>query len=90
MEAPYQAPLTPEQLAAINASGGFARCEDPSTHVLYQLIRFETPAVDDDYVRQKIDEAYADADENGFKPLDFVAIKAELHRRLATKDGPQR
>lgn len=85
MEITHQAPLTPEQLAAINASGGFARCEDPTTHVLYHLIQYEPPTIDDEYIREKIEEAYADAAENGFEPLDMAAIKAELHRRLVAK-----
>lgn len=84
METPYQAPLTSEQLAAISASGGFAQCEDPQTHVLY-IIQVEPSSVDDVYVREKIDEAYADAIVNGFAALDMAAIKAELNRRLSTK-----
>ena len=81
METTHQAPLTPEQLAAINAGGGFAHCEDPTTHVHYQLIQCEPRTIDDDYIRAKIEEAYADP--AGFKPLDMAAIKAELQRRLA-------
>ena len=87
METPYQASLTPEQLDAINASGGFARGEDPKSHVLYHLIQFESSSIDDEYVRQKIEEAYADADENGFAPLDMTNIKAELNRRLVLKQA---
>jgi hypothetical protein len=85
METPHKAPLTPEQIAAINAGGGFAQCEDPMTHVLYHLIQFPPTAIDDDYVRQKIEEAYADAATNGFERLDMAAVKAELNRRLAAK-----
>jgi len=83
MESTYQAPLTPEQLAAIIAGGGFARCEDPTTHVQYHLIQLEPSNLDDDYIREKIKEAYADP--AGFEPLDMATIKAELRRRLATK-----
>lgn len=86
METPYPAPLTPEQIAAIHAGGGFASCEDPTTRVHYHLIQVEPAAtVDDDYIREKIEEAYADAAESGFEPLDMDAIKAELNRRLAAK-----
>ena len=85
MEPTYQAALTPEQLAAINAGGGFARCEDPTTHVPYQLIQCEPTTIDDDYVREKIDEAYADSANDGFAPLDMAAVKAELNRRLSAK-----
>ena len=90
MEPTYQAALTPEQLAAINAGGGFARCEDPSSHVQYQLIQCEPTTIDDAYVRQKVDQAYADAADHGFAPLDMAAIKAELHRRLSSKQASGR
>jgi len=85
METTHQAPLTPEQLAAINAGGGFAQCEDPATHVRYQLIQCEQPTIDDDYIREKIEAAYADP--AGYEPLNMTAIKAELQRRLAAKSG---
>jgi hypothetical protein len=60
MEPTYQASLTPEQLAAIAAGGGFARCEDPNTHVHYQLLKFEPPTLEDEYIRQKLEEAALD------------------------------
>jgi hypothetical protein len=88
MDSAYQAPLTPEQLAAINAGGGFAKCEDPVTHVQYQLIKLKPGVVDDDYIREKIEEAYADP--AGFQPLDMSSIKAELNRRLAMKHASRR
>lgn len=75
METTHQAPLTPEQLAAISAGGGFARCEDPTTHVHYQLIQCGPPTIDDDYIREKIEEAYADP--VGLEPLDMPSIKAD-------------
>jgi hypothetical protein len=87
METTYQAPLSTEQLAAIAASDGFARCEDPTTHVQYHLIRLEPATIGDDYVREKLAEADADIAQNGFQPLDMAAIKAELNRRLAAKKG---
>jgi hypothetical protein len=88
MDTPFQAPLTQEQIAAINAGGGFARCEDPLTHVRYQLIQDEPIMVDDNYIRAKVAEAYADP--AGFEPLDMDKVKAELHRRMAAKDDAQR
>ena len=80
MQPHYQLSLTPEQIAAISASGGFANCEDPTTHVQYQLIQVEVPSIDDNYVRQKIEEAYT---ENDVAPLDMSVIRAKLKRRLA-------
>jgi hypothetical protein len=84
MEPTHQVSLTPEQIAAINAGSGFALCEDPSTHVQYQLIQVEPAIIDDDYIRTKIEEAYADR--AGIQPLNMAAIKAELNRRLAKID----
>jgi hypothetical protein len=45
----------------------------------------EQLTIDDAYVRQKIDEAYADSakTENGFAPLDMAAVRTELQRRLS-------
>ena len=81
MEPTHSVSLTPEQIAAIHAGGGFALCEDPSTHVQYQLIQVEPAAIDDDYIRAKLQEAYDDPTE--VQPLDMAKIKAELARRLA-------
>jgi hypothetical protein len=73
------APLTPEQLAAVQAGNGFAKVQDPSSHRVYYLIeQMDAPAISDEYVRRKIDEAYADGD---LGPLDMEAIKAEFRRR---------
>lgn len=87
MDFSCQTPLTPEQLAAIAAGGGWARVKDPNTQRVYVLVEQPEPAVDDDYVREKIDEAYADAAlSGGFQPFDAAAIKAELQRRLDNKN----
>ena len=84
MDASFQTPLTPEQLAAVHAGGGFAQVEDPTTHRVYFLIeQAEPPVLDDDYVREKIDEAYADG---GLEPLDMKALKAEFQRRQSAKE----
>src|SRR3954464_12433039 len=83
MEPTYQASLTPQQLAAITAGGGFAKCEDPNTHVRYELVQVEPSPVTDEYIREKIEEAYADP--AGIAQLDMAAIKAELGRRVAAR-----
>ena len=51
----------------------------------YQLIQVEPAAVDDEYIRAKIEEAYNDP--AGVQPLDMAAIKAELKRRLAAANS---
>jgi len=67
----------------VQAGGGLARVEDPVTHRVYVLIEQpEPPAVDDDYAREKVEEAYADGD---FEPLDMDVVKAEFHRRQAKR-----
>jgi hypothetical protein len=49
MNTPYDAPLTPEQLAAMDATGGFANCVDPTTDTRYRLVQYEPSTIDDDY-----------------------------------------
>jgi hypothetical protein len=81
------APLTPEQLAAVQAGNGFARVEDPTTHRVYLLIEQpDVPPISDDYVRRKIEEAYAEGDVGA---LDMQAIKAEFRRRQSASSGQQ-
>ena len=88
MDIPLQASLTPEQLAAVQAGNGFARVEDPNTHRIYILIEQSgTPTISDDYVRGKIDEAYAEGDVG---PLDMEVIKAEFRRRQAAINSSRR
>jgi hypothetical protein len=82
----FQTPLTPEQLSAVAAGGGRARLRDPNTQRIYVLAEQCEEPVNDEYVRQKIDEAYEDAKRSGgFQPLDFDGLKAELNRRLEAK-----
>jgi hypothetical protein len=85
MDPTFQAALTPEQIAAITAGGGSARCEDPTRNVQYQLVQIEPARLEDDYFRERVEEAYADAREKVIQPLDMAAIKAELNRRLSAK-----
>lgn len=89
MESTYHVPLTPEQLAAIHAGGGYARCEDPHTHVRYQLIRLEPVTIHDDYVREKLAEAQADRDRGDVADWDVNAVKKELTDRLASRQTGQ-
>ena len=78
MEDPVPAVLIPEQIVALAAGGGYALCEDPKTHVIYHMVQHqESPALDDDYVRKKLAEAYADIEQNGLKPWDLNELKRE-------------
>lgn len=87
MEPAQIAPLTPEQLAAITAGGGFARCEDPTTRVQYQLIQIETTSIDDDYVRAMLTEAQADVDRGDCEEWNMDEIKREVYERLADRQS---
>jgi hypothetical protein len=87
MEPSLHSPLTPEQLAAVQAGNGFARVEDPTSHRVYFLIeQLDAPAISDDYVRRKIEEAYAEGDVG---PLDMQATKAAFRRRQSATLGQQ-
>ena len=91
MENSQLPPLTPEQIAAVNAGGGFACCEDPNTHVVYELMqRDEPPTLSDEYFREKLAEAEADMALNGVQPLNMAAIKAEFERRLLARQSQKR
>jgi hypothetical protein len=78
MDTSLDAPLTPEQLAAVQAGNGIAKVHDPTTHRVYFLIEQSSGTISDDYVRRKIEEAY---DEGDLAALDMEAIKAEFRRR---------
>jgi hypothetical protein len=84
MEVPFPAPLTAEQLAAINAGDGHARLIDPSTSVVYHVIaQAEPPAISDDYVREKLAEAQADVKRGDVAPWNVADVKRELTERLS-------
>lgn len=86
MEVPFPAPLTAEQIAAISAGDGHARLIDPSTRVVYHVIaQAESPAISDDYVREKLAEAQADVDRGDVAPWSVADVKRELTERLSRK-----
>jgi hypothetical protein len=85
MEDTHMAPLTPEQIAAITAGNGFARCEDPNTHRQYELTEVEPITIPDVYIQKKIEEAYADIDRGDVAKWDVDEINRELQKRLAAK-----
>lgn len=90
MDAPFPAPLSAEQLAAINAGDGHARLIDPGTQIVYHVIaQAETPTIDDDYVREKLAEAEADVERGDVAAWDVAEIKQELRERL-TRESTQR
>jgi len=86
METPSPAPLTPEQLAAINSGDGYARFIDPTTRVVYHLIKqSEPPAIDDQYVREKLAEAQADVDRGDVAEWNLTEVKQEVRDCIAKR-----
>jgi hypothetical protein len=84
MNASQITPLTPEQIAAVVAGGGYARCEDPQTHVVYHLVQQgHAISIDDEYVRAKLAEAQSDIDAGRVAPWDLVEVKRELQLNAA-------
>ena len=81
----FQTPFTPEQLAAIAAGGGRARVKDPNTQRVFVISEEFESKVDDDYIREKIAEAYADCQDGNVAPWNLEEIKAKLQARLAEK-----
>jgi hypothetical protein len=87
MEPTHIAPLTPEQIAAVVAGNGYVRCEDPNTHRQYDLMEVQPITISDDYICQKIEEAYADIERGDVADWDVNEIKRKLEERLAAKRG---
>jgi hypothetical protein len=86
MDTPCQASLTPEQLAAINAGGGFAQFVDPSSRAVYFLIQqANPPLLDDDYFQEKLAEAEVDIQQGNYSEWNLDELKRELLERLAAK-----
>jgi hypothetical protein len=81
----FQAALTPEQLAAITAGGGFAHFEDPTNHIHYHLVQYEPPTLDDDYIREKLAEAQASIDRGDVADWDVEELKRECREAFAKK-----
>lgn len=85
MDTMPQISLTPEQIAALTSSGGFVQCQDPATHVHYQLIQYEPPVLDEDYIREGLAHAALDVEEGRVADWDPEEIKRECRRILAQK-----
>ena len=89
MDAPREAPLSLEQLAAVREGEGYAHLVDPNTKQVYFLTEPFTPTIDDDYVREKLDEAQASIDRGEVSDWDVDDIKAKVRQRLAQKKTEQ-
>ena len=89
MEKIFQAALTPEQLAAIKAGGGFAHFEDTKNHVHYHLVQYEPPTLDDDYIREKLAEAQASIDRGDVADWNVEELKREFREAFAKNSRQQ-
>jgi hypothetical protein len=90
MDTPRQASLTPEQLAAVNAGGGFAQFVDPTSNFVYYLIKqTDPPTIDEDYIREKLAEADSDIEQGNYVEWNIEELKHELRERLAVKQTRQ-
>ena len=85
MEHPLPAPITPEQLAALQQGNGYAELRDPATDRQFFLIEQVEPTIDDEYVRAKLAEGIAASERGDVAAWDVEAVRAELHRRIAEK-----
>lgn len=83
METPYLNPLTPQQVAALEAGNGLMVGEDPATHRVYMLIEQVAPSIDDAYVQEKLAEAQASIDRGESADWDVEEIKAVVRQRLS-------
>jgi hypothetical protein len=88
MDAPRQASLTPEQLAAVNSGDGFAAFIDPVNGFTYYLIKqADPPKLDDDYIREKLVEADIDMLRGKFGKWDVEEVKRQLLERLTSRQA---
>lgn len=83
MDSPSLNPLTPAQIAALEAGDGFMVGRDPATNRDYLLIDQTESTIDDDCIRRKLAEAQASIDRGDVAEWDVDALKSELRQRLA-------
>ena len=85
MEAPNLTPLTPEQLIALEAGHGIVHAQDPATHRAYLLIEEVDPTIDEQYVREKLDEGISAIEAGEVSEWDAEQFKAQLVQRSDAK-----
>ena len=83
MNEPLPVPLSPEQLAAVQAGDGYAHLVDPNTQQIYLLAESAVPTVDEDYVCEKLDEAQASVDRGDIADWSLNEMKNEVRQRIA-------
>lgn len=81
MEAPNLIPMTPEQIAALDAGESFVQAQDPATHRRYLLIEQIEPKLDDEYVREKLAEGLASSKAGEVSDWDVEEFKRQLRQQ---------
>lgn len=89
MDTPSLNPLTPAQIAALEAGDGFMVGHDPATNRDYVLIDQVEATIDDEYIRTKLAEAQASIDRGEVAEWDVDALKSELRVRLGQQSSQQ-
>jgi len=89
MDTPSLNPLTPEQIAALEAGDGIMVGQDPTTHRVYLLMEQVEPTIDDDYVREKLAEAQASIDRGDVAEWDVSEITSAARSRIAQRQAKQ-
>lgn len=89
MDPPSLNPLTPAQIAALEAGDGFMVGHDPATNRDYLLIDRIDPTIDDDYIRAKLAEAQASIDRGDIAEWDVNDLKSDLRQRLSRQSSSQ-
>jgi len=87
MDTPSLNPLTPAQIAALEAGDGFMVGHDPATNRDYVLIDQVEATIDDEYIRTKLAEAQASIDRGEVAEWDVDALKSELRLRLGQQSS---
>jgi|GEM_PF-2346555 len=85
METPHLIPMTPEQIAALEAGGRFVHAQDPTTNRFYLLIEQTEPTIDQEYVREKLAEGLASIEAGEVSDWDVDEFKNQLRQRHAAR-----
>lgn len=83
MDVPSVNPLTPQQIAALEAGDGIMFAQDPATQRTYVLIEQAESTIDDAYLREKLDEAQASIDRGDVADWNVDEVLAVVRQRIA-------
>ncbi len=84
MEVNNLTPLTSEQLVALG--NGIVHAQDPATNRIYLLIEEIDPTIDDEYVREKLDEGLSSIEAGEVSDWNVDQFKDKLRKRHAAEN----